>query len=249
MESAMSSIGFRVRAAVLALGLLAVGTEASALLISADFGNGFAGAAQPLFSGIEPKAAALDPAFGAADVWNDLTTGVAGVVTDPSFAGLLDSTGAGTGVTFSITGTLDSYNGASATASSLTRDYFYWNASLGVSTTLSWSFSGLTPGQSYALVFYGANTDVNRSFGLSIDGIGSVGVVPTASGVQPDPLYVIVAASAGGLIAGTAAADPAFEADWAGFQLASVPEPSTVLLLAGGLGYLGAVRGRGTRAA
>ena len=202
MESAMSSIGSRVRAAVLALGLLVVGTKASALLISADFGYGFAGGSQPLFSGVEPKAAALDPAFGAADVWNDLTTGDAGLVTDPSWSSLLDATGAVTGVTLAITGTLDSYNGVSPTASSLTRESTV-NASLGVSTTLSWSLSGLTPGgRATRSSSTGANTDVNRGFGLTIDGVGLVGAVPTASGVDPEPLYVVVAASAGGVISG-----------------------------------------------
>ena len=251
----MSSIGPRVRTAAIALGLtlatisaLGVGTKASALVISADFGNGFAGAVQPLFSGVEPKAAALDPAFGAANVWNDLTTGDAGLITDPSWASLLDATGAVTSVALSITGTVESCNGASPTASSLTRDYMYWNAGPVLSATLSWTLSGLVPGASYALVFYGANTDVDRTFDMSIDGVGSVGAVATANGVQPDPLYVIVTASAGGLISGTAAGNTT-EADWAGFQLAIIPEPSTVLLLASGLGLLGATRRRGRRAA
>jgi hypothetical protein len=246
----MSWIRTLVRTGALALAVTVGTTSAgSALLISADFGNGFAGGSQALFSGVEPKAAALDPAFGAADVWNDLTTGPAGVVTDPSFGSLLDSTGAATGVTFSITGTLDSYNGVSATASSLTRDYFYWNASLGISTTLAWTLSGLVPGASYRLVFYGANTDVERSFALGIDGAGIVGAVPTASGSDPDPLYVVVTAGAGGVISGTAAADPAFEADWAGFQIASIPEPSTGLLVAGCLGLFALGRKRAGRAA
>jgi hypothetical protein len=251
----MSSIGFRVRTAAFALGLtllviaaLGVGTKASALLISADFGSGFAGAVQPLFSGVEPKAAALDPAFGAANVWNDLTTGVAGLITDPSFTSLLDATGAVTSVALSITGTVESFNGVSPTASSLTRDYLYWNTGPVLSSTLSWTLSGLVPGATYALVFYGANTDVDRSFDMSIDGVGSVGAVPTANGVQPDPLYVVVTASAGGLISGTAAGN-AFEADWAGFQIASIPEPSTALLLAGGLGLLAAEWKRRRRAA
>ena len=251
----MSSIGSRMRTATFALGLtlgaiaaLGVGTRASALLISADFGSGFAGGSQPLFSGVEPKAAALDPAFGAANVWNDLTTGDAGLVTDPSFGSLQDATGAVTSVTFSITGTLESYNGVSATASSLTRDYFYWNASPILSSTLSWTLSGLVPGASYALVFYGANTDVDRVFDMSIDGIGAVGGVATANGAQPDPLYVLVTASAAGLISGTAAGN-AFEADWSGFQIASVPEPSTALLVAGCLGLFAAGRKRPRRAA
>lgn len=241
----------RVKAALAtalgALAALASGAPASALLISADFGSGYAGAVQPLFSGVEPAAAALDPVFGAADVWNDLTTGEAGVASDPSYASLLDSTGAVTSVGFAITGTLDSYNGASPTASSLTRDYLFWNASPSLSSTLSWTFSGLTPGASYSLVFYGANTDVDRSLVMTIDGYGVAGTVSTLNGAQPDPLYVqIVVASDAGAISGTAAADPGFEADWAGFQIASavVPEPSTALLLAAGLGAFAARRRR-----
>jgi PEP-CTERM motif len=234
-----------------ALPALGVATPASALLISVDFGSGYAGAIQPLFSGVESAAAALDPAFGSANVWNDLTTGDAGVASDPSYASLLDSTGAPTSVGFSITGTLDSYNGVSASASSLTRDYLYWNASPSQSSTLSWTISGLTPAASYALVFYGANTDVDRSFDMTLDGYGTAGAVVTSNGAQPDPLYVqMVVASAGGVISGTAVAEPGFEADWAGFQIAStiVPEPSTALLLAGGLGALAAGR-RGRRGA
>ena len=241
----MSSIGSLRRTTSRALGaalgvVAALGgaTAASAVLISGDFGSGYAGAVQPLFSGVESKAAALDTAFAAANVWNDLTTGDAGVATDLSYSSLLNSTGAVTGIGFSITGTLDSYNGVSATASSLTRDYFYWNASPSQSSTLSWSFSGLTPGAAYALVFYGANTDVDRSLDLTIDGYGTVGSAPTLAGVQPDPLYVqTVVASSGGVISGTAVPAPGFEADWAGFQIASatVPEPSTALLLASGV--------------
>jgi PEP-CTERM motif len=230
---------------------LGVSTTASALLISVDFGSGYAGAVQPLFSGVESSAAALDPAFGSANVWNDLTTGDAGVISDPSYSSLLDSTGAITDVGFSITGTLDSYNGVSSTASSLTRDYLFWNASPSQSATLSWTISGLTPAASYALVFYGANTDVDRSMDMTIDGYGAVGAVVTSNGSQPDPLYVqTVVASAAGVISGTAAANPGFEGDWAGFQIVSamVPEPSTALLLASGLAVFAAGRRRWQRA-
>jgi hypothetical protein len=233
---------------------LGAGTPASALLISVDFGSSYGGAVQPLFSGVEPSAAALDPVFGSADVWNDLTTGDAGVTSDPSYSSLLDSTGAVTGVGFSITGTLDSYQGYSATASYLTMDYLFWNAPVNpsLSSTLSWAISGLAPGASYVLVFHGANTDVDRSVAMTIDGYGAVGALVTLNGAEPGPLYVqTVVASAAGVISGTAAADPGIEGDWAGFQIASatVPEPSSGLLLATSLGVFAAGRRRWQRAA
>lgn len=253
----MSPTPSRVRAVQLALGVtlaLGAGTPASALLISADFGSGYGGAIQPLFSGVESSAAALDPSFGSADAWNDLTTGNAGVITNPAYSSLLDSTGAVTSVGFSITGTLDSYQGYSATASYLTMDYLFWNAPVNpsLSSTLSWTITGLTPGASYALVFYGANTDVDRSVAMTIDGYGTVGALPTLNGAEPDPLYVqSVVASAAGVISGTAVAEPGTEGDWAGFQIASanVPEPSSGLLLASSLGVFAAGRRRWRQAA
>jgi len=54
--------------------------------------------------GVEPAAAALDPLFAAANVWNGLNVPflITGADVNPSRGGLVDSTGAATGIGFSI---------------------------------------------------------------------------------------------------------------------------------------------------
>jgi hypothetical protein len=216
----------------LALGASAVVHPAAAQsLISADFGNTFF---PSLFSGVEPQAAALDPAFAAANVWNELADDA--LTTNPSWSMLRDSTGSATTVSFSITGTV----GFANRTGGLFGDYLVFNDGFStVGPQFDWRISGLVPGASHQMVLYGANTNANRTFDMLVDTDGdgdltdeAAVAVPTLSGANPPPVHLpAIAASASGEILGRAvgigAPSLANEGDWAGFQVTDVPPADT----------------------
>jgi hypothetical protein len=215
----------------------AVHPAAAQSLISVDFGEG----QRPLlFEGIEPQAAALDPLFAAADVWNELIGSVnfGAATTDPSFGPLVDSTGTTTAVSFAITGTISSFNSVTFFGRpnpdgslSMRGDYIYFNDPPASNPSIDWRISGLTPGAVYRMVLYGANTNLNRVFTMLVDTDGDGDLtdevafeVITLNGATPAPAYLaVVVASASGAIVGRGSATIG-EADWAGFQLALAPD-------------------------
>ena len=253
----------RVRWYVAVAWLCTVPMSASAL-ISVDLGWG--GDSMP-FSGVEAQAAAIDPSFGTASVWNELGLSAnwnQGPASSPSFSNLVNSAGTVTGIGFSVTGNVNAFNYVKyygqQTPGPLLGDYWFFN-SRSASSNLDWRLSGLLPAAEYRLVFYGASQDQNRVFDMVVDTDGdgdlsdeqAVAVQSLAAAV-PVPTYLdYVVASGSGEILGRAVgrlpraefAQWATEGNWAGFQLAEVPRtvvpvPAPLWLLgAGFLSYLG----------
>lgn len=216
----------------------AVNPAAAQSLISADFGTTTPPPPSLLFSGVEPRAVTLDPAFGAASVWNRLA-GTNPNPPNPSFAALLDSTGSATSVSFSVTGNVGFFNfGGTAPTDALFRDYLFFNAAVTYSAQIDWRISGLIPNAVYQMVLYGASTDVARTFNMLVDTDGdgdltdespvavvTLGSLATPAAGQLGYLPSITASASGAIIGRGVGTNPPSnpnEADWAGFQLAVV---------------------------
>lgn len=228
-------------------------------LISVEFRAVASGFASPTFSGVEPAAAAADPLFAAANVWNTLDFPFeVGTVTNPSFSNLVNSTGATTSVGFSITGTIlpvNLYPFLSPPPDVLRSDFIAFNSNadedLGESTSITWQITGLVPGGEYDMAIYGGRADQARSFDMTIEGVTQN--IPTLVWTNPAPSGVVLfrdlVASPTGTISGVAAGigsdlGSANEANWPGFQIGQVPEPSSLLLFgASVLGMLWFTRG------
>jgi hypothetical protein len=217
---------------------------ANAMLISADFQQDQN--TSTTFSGVE-AAAAASGLFGAASTWNALELSLATPGT-PSFGGLVDSTGAATSVGFAITsGTASAWQGGGQ-LDTLRRDFLFFNSRENTNF-IEWELTGLTPGQGYQFYAYYALSEILRNFDLSVDtdGDGSLAdeIARNIQNDTSDAFFTRVFADASGRIIGRAegVGDPvdgddiSFEANWAGFQLATVPEPTTFALF--GLGFAG----------
>jgi len=213
------------------------------------------GIASPTFSGVEPAAAALDPLFAAANVWNGLNVPfpITGADVNPSWGGLVDSTGAATGIGFSIQGNVlgwSFYGSSSSYSDALRNDYFGFNSDdgtgRGISTTISWAVTGLVPNTKYDICFYGARADYQRGFNMTTGSTAQY--IPTLLATDPQPsgctAFRGVYADASGTISGIGTGigsnvGVANEGDLAGFQIAEVssptPEPASMLLLGSGL--------------
>jgi sugar lactone lactonase YvrE len=220
-------------------------------LVSAEFrGEEVFGLNTPTFSGPEPAATALDPVFGAADVWNALKLSFNPFNVDPSFSNLLDSTGAQTPVSFSITGTVGgvSLYAPAGTVSGFTNpdplrsDFLVFNSNSttipGESTAIQWQITGLGPNSAYDMCVYGARADVARSFNMTIG--GTTLNIPTLLFNDPSPsscvLFRGIFSDASGTIFGVGmgiGSPVGFlnEANWAGFQIA--PSSSISFSLSG----------------
>ncbi|MDB4734715.1 lamin tail domain-containing protein [Akkermansiaceae bacterium] len=151
---------------------------------------------------------------GLGNVWNIFNVpGHAGTVTDPSLS-LVDSAGAASSLSFSITGTV---TGWSQSGSALVSDYLFVNAG-NSDSSITWEISGLTPGETYTFYGYGG---VSRDIKLTLDrnGDGSLAGESdfnvNSAGLSIDN----VTASASGTIIGSASQGSVSEGNWGGFQI------------------------------
>src|ERR1039457_695320 len=120
------------------------------------------------YSGVEPLANAANPAaFGAANHWDPLTLGCLSPLSSPSFSNLADSTGNPTSIGLQFTGSVDSSHcGPPACAHGIFSDFIYINGGV-----LDWQLTGLAPGVTAYLYFYGYGDEGqnSRTFGMDVD--------------------------------------------------------------------------------
>ena len=140
-------------------------------LLSVDWKNPVGVAAHGTYSGVEPLAAAANPVFGAANVWNDAMLGYLSPETNPSFSNLLDSHGTTTNVGVQFTGQVDTYTGTDGSCpNTLFCDFIYLNGGV-----LDWTITGLTPNSVNYLYFYnyGSPNQSYRVFNMAMDTDGN----------------------------------------------------------------------------
>jgi MYXO-CTERM domain-containing protein len=236
---------------------------AHASLISVDYGPSISTPTN--FSGVESAAAGVNSLFSAASTWNHLQVVdyYLPATPSPTFANLVDSTGAATGVSLSITGAVKAFDGATyfppnvvGAVDALRQDYLFFNSSNNTQTSIDWAISGLSANTEYSFYAYGARADQARLFDMLVDTNGD-GLLSDETAMQlgstgfdlqhyQDAYFSNVLSDASGVIHGRGIG-LTLEANWGGFQLvpvttSSVPEPGTFALA--GLALLGAAAAR-----
>jgi len=220
-------------------------TPASSLLISVNFKTNNPFGNSPPMSGSDPAATIANPAFGAANVWNNLFSPWAPpLTTNPSWSNLVDSTGTTTNAGLSITGTvfpLDLYPFI-PNPDPLRSAFIAWNswtsggggAGAGESTSILWKLTGLPPSSKFDICIYGGVADVDRGFTMTMGGI--IQYIPTfnstSSSLQNCVLFSNIASNAKGTITVRAngvgdSTTAENEANWAGFQLVQLAAPGS----------------------
>ena len=129
-------------------------TNATGVVISVAFKSVNPLGSGPPMSGPDIAATEANPLFGAANAWNNLQFAF-DLNTNPSFTNLVDSTGATTGVAFSITGTVEAVDFFPYVTfhDPIRTSNIFWNSwtngggafGPGESTLISWTLTGLPP--------------------------------------------------------------------------------------------------------
>lgn len=149
------------------------------------------------------------------DTWNAITLpGHPNVATDPSFP-LVDSNGAGSGVTFSLSGTVSSWTNTPGD-DPITRDYLFVNAG-NADVSAGWELSGVSALSEYTLFAYGG---IARDMLLTVDTNGDGDLSDESpTSVTIAGFEFIVKAGSDGSIIGSIDPGNSNEANWGGFQL------------------------------
>ena len=224
------------------LGLCAATVRAS--VISAQFGNS-ADFQVPLELqvGVEPDAAAADPAFENSNVWNALVAGdnQSGPI---SFPDLLDNTGTNTGASLSFSHIDGGFNTLErgGFAAELPDSYLFSDSST------QFTFNGLLPNEPFTLIVYTVDPVFPRQEAVFTAGNSTF---DTTDGM---PMSLDLSCCVSGILTGTSDATGAIHGTWsigannqveppqiawAGFQLdAAIPEPSPAYLVGIALGLV-----------
>jgi hypothetical protein len=234
--------------------LASAGRAKADTIISAQFeDNQGIDSAAVNYSGVEPDAAAADAVFSSSNVWNHLGAGFR--ATGPvSFSNLLSSTGAQTGVGFSIS----HIDGAFNTESGLPDTYFF-----SYNSSQTFGLTGLAPDESFTLFLYAYTENDHRgaTFSVGSSSFNTINGEPSSEDAAAVTGEITGVTSATGTITGTWAFDSLDtgglpETDWSGFQLAvaspattATPEPAGFMLVGTGLLGLAALIRRKRRVA
>jgi len=227
---------------------LAITHPAKATVISVDFqanpkaGGDYApSCADPKDnSGVDPYAQAANSAFGVANVWNHLEKGATtdGLIDGATFSAIEDSTGAATSVGLVITGKFGMWN-STVGLDNLRGDYLELNQQdWGTDASISWSLTGLGSNTSYVMFLYSNEYNVGlpennySSFNMTVDANGNGVLDESSTLITGKGVLVTAISSSSGVILGMASQEQGHSAGWAGFQVASIPEPSTLILAA-----------------
>jgi hypothetical protein len=208
------------------------------LLVSVTFKTNNPFGNSPPMSGPEPAATDANPLFSTANVWNNLPLAYS-QTTDPSWTNLVDSTGADSGITLSITGTVIAIDLTPwiPNPDPLRSAFMAWNSwtngggafGPGESTSITWTLTGLPVSTTFDICVYGSVADLDRSFDMTIQNTTmSVPTFNSANSPQPNcVLFTNVMSDNHGTISGVASGvgeslDAVNEANWSGFQLVKV---------------------------
>lgn len=237
--------------AVIAIALVAV--QAQATIVNVDFENNPALSSSVTYSGQGAMTAT-------GDVWNSVHPSAAPEVFfwgesqhDSSFASdsLVDSTGTPVGMTVSVSGISGTYTWTGyepspapgwTTHQNLMNDWII-QASESVDATVT--IGGLTASGLYNLVVYGHSHEGGGNTVFTIGGVTQTTSTTTSTDDHPltagyDYLTFnnVAADGAGNIVVGFRDAVGGNQGGFMGFQISSVPEPSTMALLSGGLAGL-----------
>jgi len=199
-----------------------------------------------------------NPGIGTGDQWTallvaDVNVNPSPTTSNPSLLNMTDSTGAATNVDFRVTGDgsggsgdVAGFNDASSSYDPVNGDYMLWNVP-GLSipdTVIEWELTELTAGAPYEFTAFGA-IGPTRTFNMRVDTDGdgllsdeTAQLVPSrdsTGGVIGAGVSFTAVADGSGRIFGDSTAIGGNEANWGGFQLRLIPEPSSLLLAAMGL--------------
>jgi hypothetical protein len=230
------TLKIRLDAAVLILAMLLFSTVAHATLVDVQFmspGGGPQGTAGTQFSG-----AALIGSAG--DQWN---------VIDSAFgsSSLIASAGSTSAISLSYSATVV-YGLASFQEKFLGTPYANLMQSFLVShngeAPMTLTFSGLSPGEAYALYVYGQSASTSYGETVTVNGATQTALQTNAPSFVENDNYLLfrgVANASGNITISDVTASGELEADLNGLQLDLVPEPASFMLFGVGIVVLSLV--------